>query len=273
MPIKSRTFKVNRDHTAAATLKLKGKRSRTSRDDDDEARIDRDALLAEYDEQQQRGKSKATRLSTIRHHKKKKYDEEALDFDAHKKKPEVVLDVTRVKKSMRRLDKEKKSVPDDVVAVVAAARESAKNKDDSDFLNVYLDMYNKQRRIIRRTERRLLGPNSKGGGREIYQLAQMYSQLRETIADLRSISDLSEHAERIIDLALNPLFRILVQTLTASMYQIKIRSKDRLGKHYRDVHEHIDDTTVEFGRAMQEQYEIVSNKIRSLLTEEQSNKK
>jgi hypothetical protein len=139
-------------------------------------------------------------------------------------------------------------------------------KDDNDYRIVYLEMFKKQRRIIKKTEKKVLSRTNKGGGREIYQLSAMYSQLRETIADLRSITDLSEHADRLIEMAVQPMFTRMIQNITDNFYELKVRTKDRVKEKYvKEVMDLVDDATVELGRKLQVHYEEVSTKIRDLL--------
>jgi hypothetical protein len=222
------------------------------------------------DEREIKHKSSIKKLK----HKEKKFDDEPISFV--KKETVLVFDPKKSKKkktARNKLASERSKLAhdtediNDVIEKVKQDLERNKPKDDNDYRLVYLDMFTKQRKIIRRTEKKLL-VNNNGGGREIYQLAAMYSQLRETIADLRSISDLSEHAERIVDLCMKPLFTNMVQKATDAFYTVKVKLKDKIkDKLVVSAFETIDEATIELGREMQMQYDMVSDKIRRMMTD------
>jgi hypothetical protein len=135
--------------------------------------------------------------------------------------------------------------------------------DENDHRAVYLDMYRQLRRIIRKTERSCLRSKN---GQGAYQLATLYTQLRETIADLRSLTDLSDHVDRIVERVVRPLFTTIVQSYADSMYTVKLKIKDRLIENkVKRTFEDIDDITIEAGKQFQAQYTKVVEDIKILL--------
>jgi hypothetical protein len=173
----------------------------------------------------------------------------------------------RTEKKVERLKTVVEGESKEIKKIVKKVEELSAN-DPNGYLEVYLDMFTKQRRIILKTEKKILSRRSKCTGKEIYHLSTMYSQLRETIADLRSISDLSEHADRLILQAVQPIFTTILQSISDSMHEVKVRVRDKLvEKSVKRTFDGIDETTIELGRKMQGHYEKLTNDIKSLLLE------
>lgn len=195
---------------------------------------------------------------------------------AKKKKKSVIKEpkeirtakaLTKVKKKLEKQRSRVEGEEGELAKIVKKVEELSAN-DPNGYLNVYLDMFDKQRKIIKKTEKKILSRRSKCTGKEIYHLSTMYSQLRETIADLRSISDLSEHAERIIAQAVQPVFTLILQSMSDSMHEVKVRIRDKLTeKDVKKTFDKIDETTIDLGRKMQVHYEKITSDIRSLLLE------
>lgn len=55
--------------------------------------------------------------------------------------------------------------------------------------------------------------------RDIYALMAMYSQMRECIADMRSIQDMNEMSERLISSILDPFFKAIGQVMVEQFYK------------------------------------------------------
>jgi hypothetical protein len=134
---------------------------------------------------------------------------------------------------------------------------------EEDHLAVYSDMYRQLRRIIKRTEKGCLQSKT---GQGAYQLATLYTQLRETIADIRNLTDLSDHADLLVEKVMQPLFTTLTQNLSNSMYTIKLKIKDKLReKRVRRTFEDIDDITIEAAKLLQDSYNKSCEDIKRLL--------
>ena len=134
---------------------------------------------------------------------------------------------------------------------------------EDDHLQVYMDMYNKQRRIIRKLEKECLNSKNSQG---VYQLATLYTQLRETIASIQNLTDLSEHAEILIERVMRPIFTEIIQDIASTMYVVKLKIKDRLQeKTVKRTFTDIDDITIESGKKLQLSYQKVCESIRQNL--------
>ena len=134
---------------------------------------------------------------------------------------------------------------------------------EEDHLAEYLRMYRQLRRIIRKTERGCLESKT---GQGAYQLATLYTQLRETIADIRSLTDLSDHADALIEKVLQPLFTTLTQNIANSMYAIKLKTKSSLKENkVRRTFDDIDTITLEAAKLMQDLYNKGCQDIKSIL--------
>jgi hypothetical protein len=177
-----------------------------------------------------------------------------------KKKPRT--EESRTKK----LDKVKtKALAEENAAleIIATMKERSKKSNEDDHLAVYMEMFRQLRRIIKKTERGCLRSKT---GQGAYQLATLYSQLRETIAEIRGLTDLSDHADNLIEKVVQPIFTTLTQNLSNSMYQVKLKTKDKLReKRVRRCFEDIDDITLEAATLMQNLYLEMCDNIKMVL--------
>jgi hypothetical protein len=142
-------------------------------------------------------------------------------------------------------------------------KKSKKNTDENDHLAVYMQMYRQLRRIIKKTEKGCLKSTNGAGA---YQLATYYRELRETIADIRSLTDMSDQAQLIIEKILQPLFTSLVQDASNSMQQVKLRLKDQLQpKRVRRSFEDVNTITIEQCSLLNEHYNKACAQIKQVL--------
>jgi hypothetical protein len=176
-----------------------------------------------------------------------------------KKKRTVETGTKKMKKA-----KEKALVEETAaLEIIARVRTKSEKSNEDDHLAVYLEMYRQLRRIIRRTERGCLRSKT---GQGAYQLATLYTQLRETIADIRNLTDLSDHADLLIEKVMQPLFTTLAQNLANSMYTIKLKIKDKLQeKRVRRTFEDIDEITIEGAKHLQDAYAKTCDEIKIML--------
>jgi hypothetical protein len=134
---------------------------------------------------------------------------------------------------------------------------------EDDHKEVYLDMFRQLRRIIKKTERSCLKSKN---GQGAYQLATLYTQLREVLAEIRAYTDLSDHVDSMIERVMKPLFTTLVQSTSNAMYQTKIKIKDKLKeKRVRRTFEDIDEITLDQANQLQTQYDKACQTIREIL--------
>lgn len=201
-------------------------------------------------------------MSKIDSKKEKKVKKSASASDVKNKAKKRTFE-----KGEKKLKKVKSRVVEEEQEILERLNKRKETTNEDDHLAVYLDMYRKQRRIIRKLEKQCLKSKNAQG---VYQLATLYSQLRETISDIRSLTDLSEHAENLIIKIIRPLFTSIVQEVSDSMYVVKLRLKDKIvdKKRKRSFNE-IDDITVDLGKKLQQEYQKVCVDIKTLLTGEE----
>jgi hypothetical protein len=150
--------------------------------------------------------------------------------------------------------------------LIARMKKKSEKSNEDDHLQVYMDMYTQLRRIIKRTEKGCMKSKT---GQGAYQLATLYTQLRETIADIRNLTDLSDHADLLIEKVMRPLFTTMVQNTSNSMYTIKLKIKDKLReKRVRRTFEDIDEITIEAGKNLQDLYDRSCQDIKKILVGE-----
>jgi hypothetical protein len=150
--------------------------------------------------------------------------------------------------------------------LIAKMKTRSEKSNEDDHLAVYMEMYRQLRRIIRRTEKGCMKSKT---GQGAYQLATLYTQLRETIADIRNLTDLSDHAELLIEKVLRPLFTTMVQNTSNSMYTVKLKIKDKLQeKRVRRTFEDIDEITIEAGKNLQDLYDRSCQDVKKILVGE-----
>lgn len=128
----------------------------------------------------------------------------------------------RKSRASRKLARLKDALPEDVA-------EFEKNIDrlsntasvsDKDHLHEYVHMFRNLQDIIRVYEASILH-SSTPNSRDVYALSTLYSQQREVIADIRTMSDLSGQLELLSRDMLTPLVQGIVQHLTDGYYAIR----------------------------------------------------
>ena len=100
---------------------------------------------------------------------------------------------------------------------LAEALEKSASPTESDYLNEYLAMFRKLRRIRRELERQLLEEKTP---RLVYALSTIYSQQREVIADIRTITDLGQQVELLEVGVYIPARSRLTQSLSDAYYAL-----------------------------------------------------
>ena len=102
--------------------------------------------------------------------------------------------------------------------------------------------------------------------REIYALATVYSQIREVIADIRSVSDMSNQANALISGVVQPSISSIAQAFVDTFYHVRIlireiAREDEVQYGLRKVDELMRDQ----GLMLQDQYQNVAQRISELL--------
>lgn len=138
--------------------------------------------------------------------------------------------------------------------------------DEKEYLIEYVHLFRTLRKMIRKSEARYMeGSTSK----EVYALMTMYSQLREVISDIRSISDMTQHADTLIQGAVQPSISNIAQHLVDMFYHIRVLIRE-VGKDDQIQYSlsKIDDMMRDSGMLLQDQYTQISNKIHDILLTE-----
>jgi len=91
---------------------------------------------------------------------------------------------------------------------------------EAEFLNEYHHIYGTLGSIIRKLEERMTHKDSDVQGKDVYALMTMYSQMRETIADLRSIKDMNEQAEEVAQQVFDPATKSAGESLVTLYFKI-----------------------------------------------------
>jgi hypothetical protein len=120
---------------------------------------------------------------------------------------------------------------DDFPAVEFLSRPVSEFTSEHEFLQEYEHIYGTQSTIIRRLEARLTDEDSNISSKDIYALSTMYSQMRETIADMRSIKDMNTQAEA---LAMN-VFDPAMKAAGESLVNVYFKLNTLLRQHVKDA--------------------------------------
>ena len=158
----------------------------------------------------------------------------------------------KAKKAKSNLDKEM-----DIVDV--HAEEFA----DNTWVATYHLMFKKLRKIMRATEKRVVDSEK---STDIYALMALYNQMREVIADLRSMIDLSQNTQRIIDQVLYPLTRDISNNYIDSIYKTMKSLRMQVdGEKFTELRSELEKFMGEHGKYIQAAYEKSSQRLSDLL--------
>lgn len=114
----------------------------------------------------------------------------------------------------------------------------------------YASMFRKLRKMIRLKEEQCLSEDAKNG--DYYVLNTLYSQMRETIADIRTIVDMSGQANEMIQNVIVPLSTDTLQLQTDLYYQLKLLiSENSRPKRTEYALKRLDGLMLESGKALQ----------------------
>lgn len=88
-----------------------------------------------------------------------------------------------------------------------------------EFMREYDHIYGTLGSIIRKLEERMTDAKSDISSKDVYALMTMYSQMRETIADIRSIKDMNEQAEDLAQQVFDPAAKSAGESLVNVYYK------------------------------------------------------
>lgn len=181
-----------------------------------------------------------------------------------KRKDELVVSDERpVDKKLRKARKELSSEEQDKVVAEAEKLLSKVSPTDQDNLEEYIHMFQKLRLLIRKYEDMLMEkPNS----RDVYALSTLYSQQREVIADIRTMSDLSAQAQTLVEDMLSPFSRNMVQGIADMYFAIRKLLIETVPKeNVQFTLSHLDTLTKDMGRAVDVHRSAAAKKINDIL--------
>lgn len=132
-------------------------------------------------------------------------------------------------------------------------------------LDEYIHMFQTLQEMIRIGEDRYMTSQST---REVYALMTMYSQLREVIADIRSLTDMSTHADSIVKDIIQPTISSIAQSMVDAFYHVRILVRE-ISKDSEVQYgvKKIDDIMRDQGLMLQNQYQVLSERIHEMMTQ------
>ena len=174
--------------------------------------------------------------------------------------PEKIIKKNKAPDSLKRkADKKREALESEMEGLDEKAEEFA----DSTWVKTYHVMFRKLRRLMRVTEKRTLKSDKAA---DVYALMALYNQMREVIADLRSMIDLSQNTQRIIDQVLYPLTRDISNSYVDSIFKtMKVLRANVEGEKYGELKSELDRVLNEHGKYIQAAYEKSSQKLSDLL--------
>lgn len=177
-----------------------------------------------------------------------------------------------IRKTLDAVDSEKKNLKDkakkvkDTLADDISDIESVLASDnfvDNTWMKTYELMFNKLQSIMRKVENKVASTEKAA---DIYALMALYNQMREVIADIRSMVDLTQNTQKIIDNILYPLVRDISNNYVDAIFLIKKTLRSNVeGEKYIELKSEIDGCLKEHAKYIQSSYEKSSEQLAKLL--------
>lgn len=217
--------------------------------------------------------------SKLKRAKKRKAKVEAEDtaesetptFDAgHSHSKSDALDDKVAKKKKKKLSpealkKKASNMKQSLETEMKEIAEVADNYSDNTWLDTYKLMFRKLRKIMRKVEKRIIGSEK---ATDIYALMALYNQMREVIADMRSMIDLSQNTERITEQVLYPFTRDISNSYVDSIYRLmKVLRLHVDGEKYAEIKSEFDRVMREHGKYIQSSFDKSCQRLSALLEE------
>jgi hypothetical protein len=155
-----------------------------------------------------------------------------------------------------------RDVYDEIKSELKALRGKASTGAEQEYLDEYLRLFVTNRKIIRLFERKLL---TEPTSRDVYALSTLYSQQREIIADIRTLSDLGGQVTLLYQHMLTPFVSGLTQVVTDTYYQLRRLIIETCKKDSEFALKQLDDLTKELGRAIQMEQEKAQMAIQDIM--------
>lgn len=137
---------------------------------------------------------------------------------------------------------------------------------ERDFQEEYNRIFTTLGNLCRKLEKDMNKPDSKISSRDVYALMTMYSQMRETIADLRSISDINAQADFLISELFDPYHKTVGETMVSLLYKIMTHLRQSLSEDMaHHVGERLKEIISEEALSLQRQFESTKEKVSTVL--------
>lgn len=138
---------------------------------------------------------------------------------------------------------------------------------EAEFLQEYYHIYGTLGSIIRNLEQKMTEPGSQVNSKDVYALMTMYSQMRETIADLRSIKDMNEQAEELARHVFDPAAKSAGESLVGLYFKVSssIRQKINDPAVVEDLIETLKLDVGEQATNLQDQFDVARGRIVDIL--------
>lgn len=138
---------------------------------------------------------------------------------------------------------------------------------EAEFLQEYYHIYGTLGSIIRNLEQKMTQPNSDVNSKDVYALMTMYSQMRETIADLRSIKDMNEQAEDLAQHVFDPAAKSAGEALVNLYFKVSssVRQKVDDPSVVEEIVETLKLDVGEQASKLQDQFDVARGRIVDIL--------
>lgn len=173
----------------------------------------------------------------------------------------------RARKKVDKLASKAMTVAQDVGVEEQQSYMPSSLNQEADFLQEYYHIYGTLGSIIRNLEQRMTEPGAGVNSKDVYALMTMYSQMRETIADLRSIKDMNEQAEELGRLVFDPAAKGAGESLVNLYFKVTsvIRQKVDDPAAVQEILETVKRDIGEQAGKMQEQFSVARSRIVDIL--------
>lgn len=141
-----------------------------------------------------------------------------------------------------------------------------KDVNERDFQEEYNRIFTTLGNLCRKLELNMNDKDSKISSRDVYALMTMYSQMRETIADLRSITDVNTQSEILINEIFLPYHKTVGEMMLSLLYKIMTHLRTSLPEDKAHlVGERFKEIVSEEALTLQKQFESTKEKISTVL--------
>tara|TARA_B100000700_G_scaffold88627_1_gene99975 strand:- start:93961 stop:94929 length:969 start_codon:yes stop_codon:yes gene_type:complete len=195
------------------------------------AKKDREEDVNDLSAAVQKKKSKKTKTKPSKP-KSKHAEEDGTPKKKKKKKKKTVGELLeegkteQARKKVNKLASKAVAISGDVEPVVEEAQPVSGHyvrsggNSEADFLDEYHHIYGTLGSIIRKLEDRMTDGDAQVSSKDVYALMTMYSQMRETIADMRSIKDMNDQAEDLAQQVFDPAAKSSGEALVSLYFKV-----------------------------------------------------